>query len=163
MKSFLGLVLLGLSVSIGTANALPIFSHINNGSLFTITVDGTNEPTYLGAVTVDDIIGSAIFPDTVITYPSIDRLTIVDTNFDDFLQFTFFNSNNLTELTGIVSYRNETTEAFTYVLADVVDPTPPGPGPGPGPIPNVPEPSTFLLLGAGLIGIGVTRSRKNRS
>jgi hypothetical protein len=126
-------------------------------------VDGTNEPTYLGAVTVDNIFGSAIFPDTVIAYPGIDRLTIVDTNFDDFLQFTFFNSNNLTELTGIVSYRNETTEAFTYVLANVVDPTPPGPGPGPGPIPNVPEPSTFLLLGAALIGIGVTRSRKNRS
>jgi hypothetical protein len=159
MKLFLGLVLLGLSISIGTANALPIFSHTSDGFLFTITVDGTNEPTYLGAVTIDNIIGSAIFPDTVINYPGIDRLTIVDLNFDDFLQFTFFNTNNLAALTGTVSYRNETREAFTYSLADAVDPTPPGPEPSP----SVPEPSTFLLLGAGLIGIGVTRSLKNRA
>jgi hypothetical protein len=158
MKSFLGLVLLGLSITIGTANALPIFSHTTDGSLFTISVDGRDEPVGLGGISVDSIIGTAIGSDTGINYPN--SFSIIDSNSDNWLQFTFFNTSNLIEITGIASYINETMEAFTYSLAGAVDPTPPGPGPAP--IPSIPEPATFLLLGAGLVGIGVIRRRKNR-
>ncbi|MCG7875524.1 MAG: PEP-CTERM sorting domain-containing protein [Candidatus Thiodiazotropha endolucinida] len=45
---------------------------------------------------------------------------------------------------------NEAIEAFTYSLAGETanQPVPP---PSPTPILNVPEPSTFLLLGASLV------------
>ncbi|ODJ85811.1 hypothetical protein CODIS_39900 [Candidatus Thiodiazotropha endolucinida] len=57
---------------------------------------------------------------------------------------------------------NEAIEAFTYSLAGetVNQPVPP---PSPTPILNVPEPSIFLLLGASLVGIGITRLRQRKS
>ncbi|MES9826415.1 MAG: PEP-CTERM sorting domain-containing protein [Candidatus Thiodiazotropha endolucinida] len=57
---------------------------------------------------------------------------------------------------------NDAIEAFTYSLADETA-NPPVPPSSPTPTPNVPEPSTFHLLGAGLIGIGITRLRHRKS
>jgi hypothetical protein len=92
-------------------------------------------------------------------YP--DSFFILDNNSDRMLEFTFSNTDNITELTGLATYSNEGLTAFTYDLGvDVVPPPvpPPEPAPAPSPTPNnVPEPSTFLLLGFGLLGIAGTR------
>ncbi|MEW8018654.1 MAG: PEP-CTERM sorting domain-containing protein [Candidatus Thiodiazotropha endolucinida] len=57
---------------------------------------------------------------------------------------------------------SEAIEAFTYSLAgETVNP--PVPPASPTPTPNVPESSTFPLLGAGLVGIGITRLRQRKS
>ncbi|MES9828965.1 MAG: PEP-CTERM sorting domain-containing protein [Candidatus Thiodiazotropha sp.] len=151
----------GLIGFFGTADALPIFSHTINGlGLYTISADGTNEPTGLAGLNVDNIIGTAAGNDYGINYS--DYFSIIDTDSDNQLQFTFTDNNNLMELTGTAFYDNEAIEAFTYSLAgETVNP--PVPPPTPTPTPSVPEPSTFLLLGTGLIGIGITHLRRRKS
>ncbi|MES9950237.1 MAG: PEP-CTERM sorting domain-containing protein [Candidatus Thiodiazotropha sp.] len=146
----------GLAGFFGTADALPIFSHTTNGpGFYMISADGTNEPTGLAGLNVDNIIGTAAGNDYGINYS--EYFSIIDTDSDNLLQFTFTDNNNLMELTGTAFYDNEAIEAFTYSLAG-----PPVPPPSPTPTPNVPEPSTFLLLGVGLVGIGITRLRQRK-
>jgi hypothetical protein len=123
------LLLLG---NLGAATALPIFTHTTDGmGLYTISADATNEPIGLAGLNVDNIIGSAIGSDYGINYS--DYFSILDSDSDGLLQFTFSNTGNLTELTGIAFYLNKDMEAFTYSLADVT-------------VDNVSEPSTLLLF-----------------
>ncbi|MEW8101075.1 MAG: PEP-CTERM sorting domain-containing protein [Candidatus Thiodiazotropha endolucinida] len=57
---------------------------------------------------------------------------------------------------------SEAIEAFIYSLAGETA-NPRVPPPSPTPTPDVPEPSTFLQLGAGLIGIGIIRLLQRKS
>ena len=161
------LFLLGLTGFFGTANALPVFSHTADSlGLITFSADGTNEPIGLAGLNVDDIIGTAIGGDRGFNYA--DYFTIIDDNSDNLLSFTFTNSNGLTDLTGSAFYADESDEAFTYILVadDISPPSPdssPEPTPALPPASSIPEPSTFLLLGAGLIGLGMTRFRLIKS
>jgi hypothetical protein len=147
MDGFKCMFFIALLGHLGTAATLPVFTHTTDGTvLYTITADATNEPIGLAGLNVDNMIGTAIGNDYGINYS--DYFSILDSDSDGLLQFTFSNTSNLTELTGIAFYTNEGMEAFTYSLADVT-------------VDNVSEPSTLLLLGAGLLAIGLTRSRKH--
>lgn len=59
------LFFLGLSGFFDAADALPIFSHTTNGAgFYTISADGTNEPTGLAGLNVDKVTGILYLPST---------------------------------------------------------------------------------------------------
>ncbi|MES9970769.1 MAG: PEP-CTERM sorting domain-containing protein [Candidatus Thiodiazotropha sp.] len=165
------LLIIGILGFFGTANALPIFSHsVDSLGLYTVNADGAAEPIGLAGLNVDNISGTALGSDYGINYA--DYFSIIDANYDNLLSFTFTNSSNLTALTGSAFYNDESFEAFEYTLvAEAVNPplpevpiTPDVPStPDLTPTPNVPEPSTFLLLGVGLLVLGVTRFGRIKS
>jgi hypothetical protein len=84
------------------------------------------------------------------------RLEAFDTNPDDLISFLFVPTlSGDAGYRGMVHYSDETFEEFTYYL----------PSTDPNDLPqatSVPEPSTFLLLGGGLIGMVGARVRKIR-
>ncbi len=159
MKELRPLVFVAALSFIETSVALPIFNHTTDGAgLFTITVDGNNEPSDLQALNIAGITGEAIDTNDEISNTA-SGFSIYDTSLDDLLGFIFNNDTNLIELTGSVSYGDETTETFTYSLfVDDVEP----PASEPPATPSVPEPTTFLLLGSALVGFGFTMLRQRR-
>jgi hypothetical protein len=153
------LIFLGLTSHLSIASGLPIIDYVTDSQgLHTIVVDGRSDSLFAG-LNVNDIVGTAVGDDVGINYA--DYFSIIDTNSDGQLSFTFFNTNDITELTGHAFYHNEETENFSIALFPVpILPTPPEPIPPQHPMPNVTEPGTFLLLGFGLVGIGVARYLK---
>jgi hypothetical protein len=58
MKKLIGFSLLGLLLSVGTANAQPIFSHADDSSGFMMfTADATNEPSDMVSLQIFEMQG----------------------------------------------------------------------------------------------------------
>jgi hypothetical protein len=148
LKYLVGVLALILT---STSYAGPIFSNTYDSSsnIYTILVDGTNEPSDLTNVYVDHIIGTALNGDTGIntTY-----FSIFDYINDDLLSFSFENVNGLTQISGDWEASGESLTSFTYDL-----------GTG-GTSPSaVPEPGILALFAAGLIAIGFAQKQKKES
>jgi hypothetical protein len=160
MKKFIGVTLFGLLLSVGTANALPILSHAEDSSGFMVfNVDATNEPSDMVSLQVYemqgvDMLGGDLGAMRAARDGRPFYLEAVDETPDDLISFLFEPTlSGDAGYHGIVHYSDGAFEQFTYYLPS----TDPNDLP---PATSVPEPSTFLLLGAGLIGMMGVRSRK---
>ncbi|MES9969863.1 MAG: PEP-CTERM sorting domain-containing protein [Candidatus Thiodiazotropha sp.] len=162
MKRFIVFTLLGLLLSAGTANALPLFSHSEDSSGFMLfTADATNEPSDMVTLDIFEMIGVEMLGgDLGAMRGPRDGLPgylhAIDETPDDLISFLFEPTlSGDAGYRGRVTYSDQTVELFTYYLPS----TDPNDLP---PTSSVPEPSTFLLLGAGLIGMAGARARKTR-
>jgi hypothetical protein len=159
MKIIYRLVLSGLLLFVGTANALPIIGHTNNGSgIYTITFDSTNESADMVSVEIGgrydvELLGGDTGEHQNHPNSSLSYHELWDSNPDDLISFSFMpQSFGDTRYVGGVIYSDGTVEQFAYFI----------PPPNSTPSSSVPEPSTFLLFGAGLIGMAGARIRMKK-